>query len=389
MKRLYAYEGKVVALEVPEPTLRSGEVLVAPAYSAISTGTELATIRLSEDPARSLDHNYPGPMTHLPKIRSEGVRLTAPSPREAVPGYAMMGYSLAGVVVDTAADILDLRVGDRVACGGSQAAQHAEYVAVPRNLCARVPDGVALAHASLTTLGAIAMHALRLSNATFGGTVVLYGLGVLGLIGTQLARTAGIYAIGLDPDAIRRNQALGFGAIAAADPLDEAVATTLVQELTDGLGADGVVLGVTTSSSNPLNHSFELCRQRGVVVGLGAFGSQIDRHAMVWNDVTLVMALAYGPGRYDSVYEEGGVDYPIGYVRWTENRNFGHFLRLLEEQRIDVSSLARERVSFVDAPDAYARLTDADRPPTLLLDYGRDPDTYQFGESRFPPPRTS
>ena len=172
------------------------------------------------------------------------------------------------------------------------------------------------------------MQAVRLTQATFGSTIVMYGLGLLGLLGTQIASAGGIYTVGLDLDERRRADALRFGAIATPDPTDEAAVTRLVHELTDGFGADGVILGVVTTSDRPMNHAFEMCRQKGVVVGLGAFGTTIDREAMVWSDVTLVMQLAYGPGRYDHVYEEGNVDYPIGYVRWTENRNAQHFLRL-------------------------------------------------------------
>jgi polar amino acid transport system substrate-binding protein len=145
--------------------------------------------------------------------------------------------------------------------------------------------------------------------------------------------------------------------------------TDLVLSLTDGFGADGVILGVVTTSSAPLNHAFNLCRQKGVVVGLGAFGTTFDRDAMVWNDVTLVMQLAYGPGRYDHVYEEGNVDYPIGYVRWTENRNAQHFLRLVGEGKVQPLAIEPERFAFADAPAAYERLKAPDRPATLLFEY--------------------
>ena len=141
-------------------------------------------------------------------------------------------------------------------------------------------------------------------------------------------------------------------------------------ELTAGFGADGVMLGVVTTSDRPLNHAFELCRQKGVVVGLGAFGTTIEREAMVWSDVTLVMQLAYGPGRYDLVYEEGNVDYPIGYVRWTENRNAQHFLRLPGGgQDVEPLAIEPEQFAFADAPDRLRRLKAPDRPPTLLFEY--------------------
>jgi len=371
IKKLFAQGGKAVVAEIPEPVLRPGEVLIAPAFSVVSAGTETSTIKMSADPARIHDHDYPAPDGHRfgPQIRSAAVRWGGASPRTAPAEYALIGYSLAGRVVDVAPDVTDLRPGDRVAASGSQCAHHAELVAIPRNLTTRVPDGAPLDAAAFVTLGTIAMESVRLTRATFGGTIVMYGLGLLGLLGTQIAAAAGIYTVGLDLDPRRRDDARRFGAIATPDPADEAGVTQVVQDLTGGFGADGVVLGVVTTSNRPMNHAFELCRQKGVVVGLGAFGTTIDRETMVWNDVTLVMQLAYGPGRYDQVYEEGNVDYPIGYVRWTENRNAQHFLRLVSEGRVQPLAIEPERFAFADAPAAYQRLLEPDRPATLLFEY--------------------
>jgi threonine dehydrogenase-like Zn-dependent dehydrogenase len=371
VKKLFAQGGRAVVADVPTPELRPGEVLVAPAFSVVSAGTETATIAMSADPAKIHDHDYPAPDGHRfgPQLRSASVRWGGAGPRLAPAEYALIGYSLAGRVVDVAPDVTDLRPGDPVAASGSQCAHHAELVAIPRNLTARVPDGVPLDAAAFVTLGTIAMQSVRLTQATFGGTVVMYGLGLLGLLGTQIAAASGIYTVGLDLDPRRREDAMRFGAIAAPDPTDEKAVTELVLDLTDGFGADGVVLGVVTTSDRPMNHAFELCRQKGVVVGLGAFGTHIERETMVWNDVTLVMQLAYGPGRYDQVYEEGNVDYPIGYVRWTENRNAQHFLRLLAERKVEPLAIEPERFAFADAPAAYERLKAPDRPPTLLFEY--------------------
>jgi threonine dehydrogenase-like Zn-dependent dehydrogenase len=371
VKSLFAQGGRAVVADIPVPILRPGEVLIAPAFSVVSAGTETSTIAMSADPARIHDHDYPAPDGHRfgPQLRSPAVRWAGPTPRGGPPQYALIGYSLAGKVVDTAPDVTDLRPGDRVAASGSQCAHHAELVAIPRNLTTPVPDGVPLDAAAFVTLGTIAMQAVRLTQATFGSTIVMYGLGLLGLLGTQIAAAGGIYTVGLDLDPRRRADGLRFGAVATPDPTDEAAVTRLVHELTGGFGADGVVLGVVTTSNRPMNHAFELCRQKGIVVGLGAFGTEIDRETMVWNDVTLVMQLAYGPGRYDQVYEEGNVDYPIGYVRWTENRNSEHFLRLVAEGKVQPLAIQPERFAFADAPAAYERLVKPDRPPTLLFEY--------------------
>jgi threonine dehydrogenase-like Zn-dependent dehydrogenase len=372
VKKLFAKDGRAVLVDIPEPELRPGEVLIAPAYSAISSGTEMSTIRASADPATVHSHDYPAPDGRQfgPKLRSSGARWNGPDPRAGIPGHGLIGYSLAGRVLAVGDDVTDLRPGDRVAASGSQAAHHAEVVAVARNLVARVPNGVPLADAAFITLGTISMHSLRLTEATFGGTVVLYGLGLLGLLALQIARSAGIYVVGLDTDPRRLEQARAWGATRALDPARED-ALAAVHEVTDGFGAEGVILGLVSQSDEPLNHAFELLRHRGVVVGLGAFGTRITRDAMVWNDAKLVMVLAYGPGRYDRVYEEGNVDYPIGFARWTENRNQQHFLRLLAEGRVDVGPLAPIRVPFDRAPEAYDILAGPDRPPTVVFDYGR------------------
>ena len=370
MKSLFAAGGRAVAVDIPEPVLRPGEVLVAPSFSVVSSGTETAVIRMSADPAHLHDHDYPGPIAFGPKLRSSAATWRGPEPRGSMPGHALIGYSLAGRVVAVGEDVTDLRPGDRVACSGSQCAHHAELVAVPRNLCTPVPDGVPLDEAAFVTLGTIAVHAVRLTRATFGETIVMYGLGLLGLLATQIAVAGGLYVVGLDIDERRLAEARRLGALRALDPRGGG-AKQAVSEVTGGFGADGVILGVVTESDEPLNEAFELSRQRGVVVGLGAFGTHINRDAMVWNDVTLVMALAYGPGRYDPVYEEGNVDYPIGYVRWTENRNSQHFLRLLAERKVEVLPLAPTRFPFERATEAYEMLTGPDRPPTALFDYGR------------------
>lgn len=351
--------------EVPEPSLRPGEVLVRTAVSTISSGTETLILRKSALPD-ARDEEYPGERFEYPIIRS-GVRLDAPLPRPPLPGLISLGYSLAGQVVATSDGVTDLEKGDWVACSGSQCAHHAEMVAVPRNLLAKVPEGVSPGQAAFVTLGAISVEALRRTRCKFGETIALYGLGLLGLLATQIARSAGFRILGLDIDERRLATARELGASATCNPSSEDPRIS-AKAMTDGLGVDAVILAVVTESSEPLNLSFELCRQRGCVVGVGVFGMNIDRARMGYADYR--MAVAYGPGRYDPVYEEGNVDYPIGYVRWTENRNMTHFLRLLAEGHVDVASLSPIQIPIERAPEAYELLGSADRPPTVQLTYG-------------------
>jgi threonine dehydrogenase-like Zn-dependent dehydrogenase len=370
MKRVFAVDGKPVVLDVAEPELRPGEILVAPAFSAISAGTESGIIRGSA-PETPEDDIFKRAGPPKPKLRGDGVRWPGAHPRPEQPGRAHLGYGLAGRVIAVSPEVVDVKVGDLVACSGDQAAHHAERVAVPRNLTTKVPEGVGLDQAAFVTLGTIAMHGLRRTGCQFGETVVVYGLGLLGLLAVQIARTAGIYTIGLDIDDRRFPLARQFGALATLNPREDD-ADAAVLAATDGFGADAVLLTVFTESSEPLNHAFDLCRQRGTVVGVGAFGMNIQRERMYARDVAFYPSLAYGPGRYDHVYEEGNVDFAIGYVRWAENRNMAAFLRLIAEGKVDVAPLAPVRVPIEEAPRAYELLRSPDRPPTVLLTYGAE-----------------
>ncbi len=362
MRRIFAHQGHAVIREVATPTLRPGEVLVQTHYSTVSSGTESWILRKSvADDAQ--DEEYPGakPFVH-PNIRA-GIRGTL-EPRRPEPGLISLGYSLAGEVIEVGEGITDLAVGDLVACSGSQCSHHAEVVAVPRNLVARIPQGVPVADASFVTLGAVAEEALRQTQCTFGETVVLYGMGLLGMLAGQIAQAAGLYVIGLEIDPRRIELARQLGIEDVHDPRDTDP-VGLVRDRTEGFGADAVVLGVVTESDEPINIALDLCRQRGRVVGLGLFGMHIERQRM-W-DRTFVQAIAYGPGRYDPSYEEASVDYPIGLVRWTENRNQAHFLRLLADGRVSTAPLARA-FDFGDAPTAYDVLR-SERPPTVQFRY--------------------
>jgi threonine dehydrogenase-like Zn-dependent dehydrogenase len=265
-------------------------------------------------------------------------------------------------------DVVDLAPGDLVACSGSQCAHHSEIVAVPRNLVARVPEGLSLQDAAFVTLGAVAMTGLRETRCQFGETVVLYGMGLLGLLAAQIGRAAGYRIIGFDIDPNRLRQARDLGVEHVFDPNSIDVVEA-VRTLTDGFGADAVVLGVKTDSSDPLNLSFDMCRQGARVVAQGLFGWDIDRSRLYANQVSLHPAIGYGIGRYDPVYEEGNIDFPIGMARWTGNRNAEHFLSMLRDGVVSLEGFAPPPVAVNEAPDAYAMLRAPDRPLTALLRY--------------------
>lgn len=366
MRRLFATKGRAVIRDVDEPTLRRGEVLVETAWSTVSRGTETHILDRSAIPGVR-DEEYPGerPWPH-PRVRAGTDALHGPRP--PLPGLMSLGYSLAGRVLRTGQGISDFHEGDLVACMGSQCAHHADVVAVPRNLVARIPDGLSLQRAAFGTLGAIAEEAIRRTECRFGETIVVYGLGILGIMAAEVARVAGMEVIGLDIDKERRELTRSYGFEDVHDAFgDELV--ELVRSKTDGFGADAVVLGVVTESSQPLNDALRMTRQRGRVVSLGIFGMEIERGNMF--DRALVHSLAYGPGRYDPGYEEGGADMPIGFMRWTENRNLQHVLKLMARGELRTDGLA-EALPYEEAPSAYERIRTGGLPLTFQFDYGRD-----------------
>jgi threonine dehydrogenase-like Zn-dependent dehydrogenase len=348
--------------------LRRGEVLVQTEYSVMSPGTERTVIDATAIPGAE-SHEYPEPRQQWRKVRTTGAASPELLPRPPGTGFTSLGYSLAGRVLEVAPDIRDLHPGDRVACAGSQCAFHAERVAVPRNLTVAVPEGVPGAHAAHVTLGAIAIEALRRSGCTVGETILVVGAGLLGNLLTQLAHVAGIYTISVDINPTRL-QLLTAGSLLRRLPsLDEA-AIQAIHEATDGFGADAAIIAVTTTSNEVINGAFDALRVGGRIVALGQFGMDLAREKWFGAQATLVTSVAYGPGRYDPIYEENNIDLPINVVRWTENRNMALFLRLLAERRIEMDSIPSLRVPLETADAAYRAIGGNAAPLTAIFTYG-------------------
>ena len=367
MSRVVARGGQVEVISTPSPQLRSGEILVATEHSVISPGTERTIINATRS-AGWLSHEYPAADQTWPATRSAGVRKDLLLPREPSTQWASLGYSVAGRVLAVADDVTDISPGDRVACAGSQCAFHAQQTAVPRSLAVPVPAGLRTELAAFVTLGSISLEALRRSGRTLGETIVVFGCGVLGVLVTMLARAAGIYVIAVDPQPDRREIARAAGAIAVLDGREASFASE-VQARTDGFGADAAIVTVTTEDSSVVNSALDALRQGGVIVGVGQFGMSPDRDRWFGAQATFVPSVAYGPGRYDPVYEENNWDYPLSVVRWTENRNMAAFLRLAADGAIDLSAIPVGKVACSDAPGVYARLADGGLPLTGVLCY--------------------
>jgi threonine dehydrogenase-like Zn-dependent dehydrogenase len=272
-------------------------------------------------------------------------------------------------VIDVAPDIHDLHPGDYVACAGSQCAFHAERVAVPRSLTVAVPEGVPGEHAAHVTLGAIAIEALRRTGCTVGETILVVGAGLLGIMLTQLAHVAGIYTISVDINPTRLQLVTSDSVLRRLPALDEA-GIRAIHEATDGFGADAAIIAVTTTSNEVINGAFDALRVGGRVVALGQFGMDLDRQKWFGSQAVMVTSVAYGPGRYDPIYEENNIDLPINVMRWTENRNMALFIRLLAEGRLEMDKIPSLRVPLETADDTYRAIGGNAAPLTAVFTYG-------------------
>jgi predicted dehydrogenase/threonine dehydrogenase-like Zn-dependent dehydrogenase len=279
-----------------------------------------------------------------------------------------VGYSAAGVILEAGDELEGFRPGDRVACAGAQCAHHAEVICVPRNLMTRIPEGVSFDEASTVALGAIAMQGVRRAMPTLGESFVVIGLGVLGQLTAQLLKANGCSVIGIDLDAARMAMARDMG-MSREVHSDDGVDVGQVLRMTDGAGADGVIITAATPSDAVVSTAFKMCRRKGRVVLVGDVGLHLSRGDFYQKEIDFFISCSYGPGRYDTGYEEGGADYPLGYVRWTENRNMQEYLRLISIKSLRVQPMITATYPVEHAPLAYETLQGEHRPLLVLLSY--------------------
>ena len=348
----------VRVIEVPAPVCGDGEVLVRVAHSLISTGTEGSGVKRAAEnagsPLRRIMQDPALIRRAVRKLVREGMSIvTDPTPPGSGAPLAPLGYSAAGVVIAVGSAVRGFAAGDVVACAGGGYAVHAEYVTVPENLVVPVPAGLDTSSAAFVTLGAVAMQGVRRAQVGLGDRVGVVGLGLLGQIGAQIATAAGGRVIGFDLAGDRVSLARELGASdgvvsSQTDPVDAAMS------FSGGVGLDCVIIYAGTSSSALINQAFEMCRERGKVVVVGDVGLDLERSTFYHREQDLLISRSYGPGRYDSSYEEDGLDYPIAYARWTEGRNMDEFVRLLADERVRVAPLIAGIHPVADAEAAYA-----------------------------------
>jgi predicted dehydrogenase/threonine dehydrogenase-like Zn-dependent dehydrogenase len=366
--------GEVRVVEVPEPVVRPGTVRIRTSHSLISAGTESAGIGSGGRPENIVVRAIRNPALVkkvVERVASHGLKNTAELVRTRISTEAPSGYSCAGVVAEVGEGVTDLRVGDRVACAGAGYANHAAVNVVPRNLVARVPDGVTFEEAAFVTLGAIALQGVRRCEPGLGDRIAVLGLGLLGQITVQMLKAAGAVVIGVDvrPERVARAESLGLDAGFTVAERDFVAG---VVERTDGQGADAVIVTAAGGDAGLLNKAFEACRRKGRVVLVGDVPIRIQRDKIYKKEIDFLISTSYGPGRYDAAYEEKGQDYPFGYVRWTEGRNLEDVLRQIGAGTLRVRPLIDATHGVEDASSAYASLAAENRPIGILLDYHLD-----------------
>ena len=352
--------GKLELLEVPAPNPGRGQVLVRTAFSVVSPGTEKMAMDFARTSLLGKARKRPDLVKQVArKLRQEGPAQTYRAVMGRLDAPQPLGYSLAGVVESVGEGVAGFAPGDRVACAGAGYANHAEQNVVPENLVARVPDGVSLEQAAYATVGAIALQGLRLARPTLGEIGAVIGLGLIGQLAVQLLRANGCRVLGLDTDPARVKQALDQGAEWAFRPGE--LPDGWKDEVTDGLGVDMVLLAASTDSTAPISLAGELCRLKGRVSVIGAVPMDLERRTFYGKELEVQVSMSYGPGRYDWRYEEAGLDYPLPYVRWTENRNLQAFLALVAAGAVDPGRLETESVPFAEAERSYEELARGER----------------------------
>jgi len=357
--------GTTTIADVPCPAASPGSLLIGSSVSLISAGTERMLVDFGRGSLLDKVQQQPDKVRQvLEKMRTDGVAATLEAVQSKLDQPLPLGYSNVGRVLAVGAGVEGFKVGDRVLSNG----RHAEVVAVPKNLCARIPDGVDDESAAFAVLGAIALQGVRLAQPTLGEAVAVSGLGLVGLLAVQILRANGCRVLGIDFDDARLELARRFGAECVdlgrgEDPVAAA------QAFSRGRGMDAVLLAAATQSSEPVAQAAHMCRKRGRIVLVGVTGLELSRADFYEKELSFQVSCSYGPGRYDPLYEDKGQDYPVGYVRWTEQRNFEAVLDLMASGALDVRPLVSHRFPVDEAANAYERLASGAPSLGMLIRY--------------------
>jgi polar amino acid transport system substrate-binding protein len=350
----YQKTGEIIVEDLPAPSCPDNGILVRTAYSVISAGTEKISVTNTQASLIQRAKQQPDQVRQvIDNIKKEGLINTISKVKSKLESYKSLGYSAAGVVLESRCD--KFRIGDRVACGGAGLAVHAEFLAIPKNLAVKIPDNVEFEQACYTTLGAIALQGVRQANLRLGEKVAVIGLGLLGQITVQLLKASGCSVLGLDIDERLFPRAKSFGCDLTLLSSFENI--NLMKQFSKGNGFDAVLITASTNSNEPIELAIELARKKGRVVVVGAVNMNLPRSPFYEKELDITISCSYGPGRYDPKYEDEGIDYPYPFVRWTENRNMEAVVELIGSGKLDTKSLTTHIFSINDAVKAYDLIT--------------------------------
>lgn len=365
MKQVFVNKGQIITREVPVKKVDAGCVKVATSYSCISMGTELASVASSGKSILVRIKEKPDLIKRgLKMLREKGIGGTKGAMENSFNTWIPLGYSASGIVTEVGEGVSGIYPGDRVACAGGKYATHSEEMVVPKNLTTKLPESVSLRDASSVAIGCIAMQGIRRADVKLGEVVVVIGLGLIGQLTVQMLNAAGARVIASDVNPERIAETESLGVLHVINSTKENLVDA-VNSLTDGHGADSVIITAATHSAMPLKQAFNCCRKRGRVVLVGVVDLNIDRDDIYKKELEFFMSTSYGPGRYDSTYEEGGIDYPYHWVRFTENRNMQDYLRLIGEKKINLDYMFAEDVDIDDADAVYKALADGEHRPLM------------------------
>lgn len=366
MKQIIQYlkNGKVDLIDVPTPSLRPGHILISSKYSLISSGTEKMLINFGKANIFDKARSQPDKVKQVfNKIKTDGFHSTYKSVQSKLNEPISLGYCNTGVVIESS--VKEFKVGDRVVSNGS----HAEVVCVPKNLCAKIPDNVADEESTFTVVSSIGLNGVRLLKPTLGETIVVFGLGLIGLLTCQILLNSGCNVIGIDPDENKCEIAKKYG-IKVINNFSNVDTVNLVINLTENIGCDGVIITASSSSNEIITQSAKMSRKKGRIVLIGVVDLNLSRDEFYKKELSFQVSSSYGPGRYDHEYEDNGIDYPIAYTRWTEQRNFKAILDMFSKKKIDIIDLISNKYLFYDALKAYDLLIDnSNKPIGILLKY--------------------
>ncbi len=354
--------GNTILEELPAPEVQSGQILIRTTRSLVSLGTERMLVEFGKSSLISKARQQPDKVKQvLDKIKSDGLMPTLEAVFNKLEQPLPLGYCNVGKVLAVGRGVTDFKIGDRVASNGN----HAEFVCVPQNLCAHIPDDVSDEAATFTVIGAIGLQGIRLLNPTLGETVVVVGLGLIGLITAELLIANGCKVIGLDIDAQKLDIAARKGVHTFNSQSGDAV--KYVNTNTNNIGADGVVITASAKTDEIISQAARMCRKRGRIILVGVIGLHLQRAEFYEKELSFQVSCSYGPGRYDENYEQRGIDYPLAFVRWTEKRNFETILQAISNKKLKVEELITEKVRLEDYQKIYAQIGSSKSIASILV----------------------